>query len=197
MQIAVPSPAAGLPIPRSHSAPSATTRPEAHDVPGATAIPATVQRDVLVQPAVLPAPRMSLASDAGSAVPAQASAEVRHADAGSGAVAAGIAHRDADGSVVFALPTSSAPSPNVQRAVPPGDTAVDSPPEKPVDRPLPAPASAAPPTPTHSITADRPGGALDIDDLARRLYDPLAARLKAELRLDRERAGVITDLRRP
>src|SRR5262249_47672694 len=68
MQIAVPSPAAGLPIPRSHSAPSATTRPEAHDVPSATAIPATVQRDVLVQPAVLlPAPRMSLASDAGSA----------------------------------------------------------------------------------------------------------------------------------
>jgi len=140
---------------------------------------------------------MSLASAAGSAVSAQTSAEVRHADAGSAAVAAGIAHRGADGSVVFALPTSSAPFPNVQRAVPLGDTAVDSPPDEPVDQPPPAPASAAPPTSTHSITADRPGGALDIDDLARRLYDPLAARLKAELRLDRERAGIITDLRGP
>ncbi len=34
------------------------------------------------------------------------------------------------------------------------------------------------------------------DELVRRLFDPLAARLKAELRLDRERAGLITDLRR-
>jgi hypothetical protein len=29
----------------------------------------------------------------------------------------------------------------------------------------------------------------------RRLYDPLSARLKDELRLDRERAGFLTDLR--
>jgi hypothetical protein len=35
-----------------------------------------------------------------------------------------------------------------------------------------------------------------MDELVRRLFDPLAARLKAELRLDRERAGLITDLRR-
>ena len=34
------------------------------------------------------------------------------------------------------------------------------------------------------------------DELVRRLFDPLAARLKAELRLDRERAGFVTDLRR-
>jgi len=30
----------------------------------------------------------------------------------------------------------------------------------------------------------------------RQLFEPLAARLKAELRLDRERAGLTTDLRR-
>jgi CubicO group peptidase (beta-lactamase class C family) len=39
-------------------------------------------------------------------------------------------------------------------------------------------------------------GAPSTDELVRRLFDPLAARLKAELRLDRERAGFVTDLRR-
>ena len=38
--------------------------------------------------------------------------------------------------------------------------------------------------------------AASTDELVRRLFDPLAARLKAELRLDRERAGFVTDLRR-
>lgn len=33
----------------------------------------------------------------------------------------------------------------------------------------------------------------DLDELARRLYEPLTARLRAELWLDRERAGVVTD----
>ncbi len=36
----------------------------------------------------------------------------------------------------------------------------------------------------------------DLDDLARKLYDRLRGRLAAELRLDRERIGAITDLRR-
>ncbi len=36
----------------------------------------------------------------------------------------------------------------------------------------------------------------DLDELARRLFDPLSARLKSELWLDRERAGMIADLRR-
>ena len=39
-------------------------------------------------------------------------------------------------------------------------------------------------------------GPTDVEELARRLFDPLAARLKAELWLDRERAGLVTDLRR-
>jgi hypothetical protein len=42
------------------------------------------------------------------------------------------------------------------------------------------------------------GGALpagDLDALAGRLYDKIRYRLKAELRLDRERAGLITDRR--
>ena len=36
----------------------------------------------------------------------------------------------------------------------------------------------------------------DLDELARRLFDPLSARIASELLLDRERAGMITDLRR-
>ncbi|MHC9293549.1 hypothetical protein ACRCUN_13835 [Mycobacterium sp. LTG2003] len=36
----------------------------------------------------------------------------------------------------------------------------------------------------------------DVDELVNRLYDPLAARLRAELWLDRERAGVLMDLGR-
>jgi hypothetical protein len=111
----------------------------------------------------------------------------------------GIAHRDADGSVVFVPPASSAIAPNVQRAVHPGETSVASPPDDAPDQPPPGPASAtAPPTvPARGGNPSSPHGVLDIDELARRLYDPLAARLKAELRLDRERAGLITDLRRP
>jgi len=35
-----------------------------------------------------------------------------------------------------------------------------------------------------------------MDELVRQLFDPLCARLKAELRLDRERAGLLTDLHR-
>jgi hypothetical protein len=39
------------------------------------------------------------------------------------------------------------------------------------------------------------GGATDVDALIGKLYDPLVRRLKAELRLDRERAGHVLDLR--
>jgi hypothetical protein len=47
-----------------------------------------------------------------------------------------------------------------------------------------AAAPAAPGAPQHNL-----------DDLAAKLYDRIRARLKSELRLDRERAGLITDLR--
>ena len=49
-----------------------------------------------------------------------------------------------------------------------------------------APATSAAPVPA----------TIDLEELTRRLFEPLTARLKTELRLDRERAGVITDLRR-
>ncbi|MEE4022752.1 hypothetical protein V1Y59_06665 [Gordonia sp. PKS22-38] len=38
-----------------------------------------------------------------------------------------------------------------------------------------------------------PMDAGDLEDLARRLYEPLSARLRTELWLDRERSGMLTD----
>jgi hypothetical protein len=52
----------------------------------------------------------------------------------------------------------------------------------------PAQASGAHPSAAASTT--------DIEELAKRLYEPLSARLRAELWLDRERAGLVTDRRR-
>jgi hypothetical protein len=156
--------------------------------------PATVQRTVPGKPAVTASPAMSLASEASSSPPIQRSADTPQGETGAVAVSLGIAHRDADGAVVFARAPSSPPTPNVQRAAEPIGASVDSQPAGPADG---STAEAIPPVPAPGVRPDRASGALDIDDLARRLYDPLAARLKAELRLDRERAGLITDLRRP
>jgi hypothetical protein len=66
---------------------------------------------------------------------------------------------------------------------------------------LPAPAASAPVTasgaeaPAAAVPAAGPPAGPSLDELARQLFGPLAARLKAELRLDRERAGLLTDLR--
>ncbi|HZO65272.1 MAG TPA: hypothetical protein VFB74_09730 [Kribbellaceae bacterium] len=62
--------------------------------------------------------------------------------------------------------------------------------------PPPAETQAAPSSRPAAPTASGPAAATDLDELARRLYDPLTARLRAELWLDRERAGLVTDRRR-
>jgi hypothetical protein len=74
-------------------------------------------------------------------------------------------------------------------------------PEPVADPPAASPAVPAAPaapaaegTPEGGGSGGPPSGAA-LDELVRRLYDPLSARLKDELRLDRERAGLITDLR--
>lgn len=64
------------------------------------------------------------------------------------------------------------------------------PPPEPEPAPTPAPAAAAAPA------AAPPTAGGNIDELVNRLYDPLAARLRAELWLDRERAGVLMELGR-
>ncbi len=57
-----------------------------------------------------------------------------------------------------------------------------------------AASSAAPATPSSGAPPPAAGTKpTELDELARRLYEPLTARLRAELWLDRERAGVMTD----
>ena len=53
----------------------------------------------------------------------------------------------------------------------------------------PVPASAPEPAPAPEPQKQGPPGQRELDELARRLYGPLSRRIKAELRIDRERAG--------
>lgn len=58
----------------------------------------------------------------------------------------------------------------------------------------PAPTESAAPAGAPSPHAEGAAGEGDLDDLSRRLYDRIRDRLKAELYLDRERAGLLSDL---
>lgn len=53
----------------------------------------------------------------------------------------------------------------------------------------PVPASAPEPAPAPEPQKQGPPGQRELDELVRRLYGPLSRRIKAELRIDRERAG--------
>ncbi|GAA1935926.1 hypothetical protein GCM10009716_48720 [Streptomyces sodiiphilus] len=152
-------------------------------------------------------------------------------DAGSAAIAAGVAQRSADGSVVFGAPRGAPgtvpgppPSPPPEPtavAVPtavqrydggdvgdagedilPGELLDAGPDEDPPDAPLPEPGpdAAAP----EDEGGERPGpagaggkaGAPEVsDELVRALYPPLSRMLRAELRLERERAGFLINTR--
>jgi hypothetical protein len=72
-------------------------------------------------------------------------------------------------------------APAVQRDEAPAPTAEAS---------QPAPAAAQP---QHPAAAPKAATAAEIEELAKRLYEPLTAKLRAELWLDRERAGRVTD----
>jgi len=136
-------------------------------------------------------------------------------DAGAVAVAQGLAHRDPDGSVVFNLrpslllsdPATPPPAADGQPGGadgPPGTVqrqeaagAAESPTTPAGSAPPPAESTPSPPAPAAQPTQAASGSATPpLDELARQLFGPLAARLKAELRLDRERTGLLTDLRR-
>ncbi|WP_157882074.1 hypothetical protein [Streptomyces rubellomurinus] len=121
------------------------------------------------------------------------------ADAGTVAVAAGIAQRMPDGSVLFAppspppgrragteLPIQRAESPPTfePHAAPAAEPPADPPAGPPVQRAESPPSSVTPPHPPPPVTP-----AESTDELVRRLIDPLGRLLRAELRLDRERAG--------
>jgi hypothetical protein len=110
-------------------------------------------------------------------------------DPGAGAVAAGIATPAADGSFVFA------PPPSAEGPTPPSDVSpeVVAPPVV-VGEPTGGVTPAGPPAAASPGPKDG-GSPTDLEELARRLFEPLAARLRAELRLERERTGTLPDLR--
>jgi hypothetical protein len=69
----------------------------------------------------------------------------------------------------------------------PPDPTPDADPDPTADDPSPITAAPGPaPTPAPTATPE---------ELVARLFDPLLRRLKTELRLDRERRGVLTDIR--
>ncbi|MFJ7196072.1 MULTISPECIES: hypothetical protein [unclassified Streptomyces] len=137
-----------------------------------------------------------------SGAPASSASGSSFVPAGSVAVAAGVAQRMADGSVVFGSPPPPYAPPVVQRETvteepPPPDPPEEAAPE-PEPEPRPEPGAA---TGEHATTGApghgaAPGGAPVVtDELVRALYPPLSRLFKADLRLERERAGFLINTR--
>jgi hypothetical protein len=86
-------------------------------------------------------------------------------------------------------------------AEPPGDSPPAEEPsaaptvQQQVETASPAPAATAPAAAPAGAPPTAGAAAADLDEMARRLFEPLSARLRAELWLDRERAGLVTDAR--
>jgi hypothetical protein len=123
--------------------------------------------------------------------------------AATAALASGVAVADGAGGLVFPagldagddIPGTPGPPGTPSTPSTPGPS---GPPALIVQRAAEAPPPAGPggttaaPAPTGPPA---PAGSGNLDDLAAKLYDRIRGRLKAELRLDRERAGLVTDLR--
>ncbi|MEU4176960.1 hypothetical protein [Streptomyces sp. NPDC026589] len=125
--------------------------------------------------------------------------------AGAVAVAAGVAQRMADGSVVFGgAPVSGTSRPVVQRDSEVAEVAdvVEEPPPEPDPVTEPDDGGAPGPGPV-TQAGDGAGGAPKdgtgapavTDELVRALYAPLSRLLKNDLRLERERAGYLINTR--
>ncbi|MFF2330446.1 MULTISPECIES: hypothetical protein [unclassified Streptomyces] len=184
-----------------------TVAPSGEGPGGLPAPPPALQRQAVGGP---PVPR-SL-SGSGSRTPPSVSSVPSapgvpsYATAGSVAVAAGVAQRMADGSVVFGSPSPAHASPVVQREEqteepPPPEPPPQEPGAEPEPDPGPAaedhgPAAAAPGGPPGQ--GGGPGGGaapVVTDELVRALYPPLSRLFKADLRLERERAGFLINTR--
>lgn len=98
--------------------------------------------------------------------------------------------------VVHAAPPEPAPSQVVQResiVAPSVEPAPDVVPEAVAE--LPGPPGQAPMEAAAGLPAAGAPAAGSPEEMAKKLFDPLLRRLKTELRLDRERRGMLTDLR--
>ncbi|MDT0319366.1 hypothetical protein [Streptomyces millisiae] len=218
-----PPPEAGRPAPPAGPAPELRVVPVRWAAPGdSPAAPATPVQRTAVPPTTAartgPAPPPSMPAPTPTPMSVQRATPTAAAplDAGAVAVAAGVARRMPDGSVVFHAPAVQ----RQEQADPP--TAPEPPPEPPPE-PLPAPppeppgaestagvgdpaaaAASVPPAATPEAGAagqdgapsGGPSGAPPVsDELVRALFAPLSRLLRAELRLERERAGFLIDTR--
>lgn len=105
----------------------------------------------------------------------------------------GLAAVDRDGAIVFpGLAAHIAPMSETATAPPIQRQAASPTAEAPAASPEPAAAT----TPAAATPPAAGGKPAELDELAKKLYERIRTRLKAELRLDRERAGLLTDLGR-
>ncbi|MFF9074880.1 hypothetical protein ACF1A9_21610 [Streptomyces sp. NPDC014872] len=189
----------------SPNAPGSASGARSRPLPG-------VQRQSVGGP---PVPRS--AGGAGSrAAPVSSLSADGFTTAGAVAVAAGVAQRMADGSVVFGPPASTYTSsaytppaysaPVVQRETESEEPPLPEPAPEPGPAPDPEPEPEPAPEPAGTTAGDpappgphppAPGGAPPVvtDELVRALYPPLSRLLKADLRLERERAGFLINTR--
>ncbi|WP_405901261.1 hypothetical protein OG242_30655 [Streptomyces sp. NBC_00727] len=169
--------------------------PDVGIAPGAPAAPLqraapSVQRQTAPPPA-----RPEPPTGRGPRVPAS----VR--TAGAVAVAAGVAQRMADGSVVFAsAPRDGTSRPVVQRDSETAEEPPPPPPPEPDPEPGPEPEPPATEQPAATTTSSansdgQPQAPPVTDELVRALYAPLSRLLKADLRLERERSGFLINTR--
>ena len=179
------------PAPGSQPAPATRVA----DIPRGTPVQRSVQTPV---PLSQPGGRADVTP--GGPAPGAQEPAAAFVDPGAIAVTRGLAHRDPDGSVIFDLGPAPAPSLPLPETVQRQDAS--GPPGAPGPSPGSEPPAAAALSPSVQATATAPAvghapapASPPLDELARQLFGPLSARLKAELRLDRERAGLLTDLR--
>ena len=115
-------------------------------------------------------------------------------NAGAAAVEAGIAHWDADGSVVFHAPPDEAEVQRQWEAPPPPAPAPGS---TPAPGTTSSPASEAPVVVDAAAAAAQPQwpGGLDWEELVHRLHEEIRWQLRAELRQDADRFGFGSGIR--
>ncbi|MFI6948011.1 hypothetical protein [Streptomyces sp. NPDC050422] len=195
-------------VPGAEGTPPPST-PDAQPVRWITPDPGTppgIPPAAPVQRAVPPVQRQTGAAPPVPRSVARSTDRATFPTAGSVAVAAGVAQRMADGSVVFgAAPLHGTSRPVVQRDT---EIAEEPPPlpepePPPVTEPEPEPEAAAGPesmpgAPDPQTRAGSPTGQGSppvTDELVRALYGPLSRLLKADLRLERERAGFLINTR--
>ncbi|MFB7211386.1 hypothetical protein [Streptomyces sp. NPDC056255] len=173
-------------------------------VPPPAPSPPALQRQAAGGP---PVPR-SLPGSGNRAAPSTASVPEPSSftTAGSAAVAVGVAQRMADGSVVFGSSPPSYSAPVVQRETeseeppppdPPQEAAAEAD-SQPEPEPGPtADAHGAPGASTGTPASGQAAGGAPVvtDELVRALYAPLSRLFKADLRLERERAGFLINTR--